>query len=405
MIEIEHSISFLPGKKVEFAAQQLRDGPMPTRAAAAATEAPFCTRHFANNAANSRLSGTLPDGRWQVKWSADLRSQPLSIVRAGDRIVCQWSGEWVLLDDAGKLIREDYCGKSPIVIDPNSRTFQLVTDSLSWQVRRLDSGELAFQNALPYTEDYSWPVLFRNGIRMLAFANVRPAFQHGPPEKGFSLLQMIELGMPLETDAGKLVRNLKRFETLHIGAENSRAAAENGIVTMASPNALVRFDSNLQVAGAFSGTFTPLQIALDEAGWSYLFAKIGASRAIWVVTPEGVRVAQWPMPIEVADLIQPPILGYDRRVYLLTSAQLVALDSQARLLWVKPVPGGSVGAGVTINGQVLVTGSKSLFAFQADGEYKELRKFEEVITTPPTYTSHHEILVGAGKRLHCLALA
>ena len=378
---------------------------MPARGAAVAAELPNCIRHFGNNAANSRFTGVLPEGRWQVKWSTELRSQPMSIVRAGDRIVCQWSGEWVLLDDAGKPIREDYCGKSPIVIDPNSRTFQLITSSLSWQVLRLDSGELAFQNALPYDENYSWPVLFRDGLRMLAFANVRPAFRHGPPEKGSSLLQMIELGMPMEIDAGKLVRNLKRFETLHISGENSRAAAENGIVTMAAPNALVRIDSNLQIAGAFSGTFTPLQIALDEAGWIYLFIKAGAERAIWIVTPEGLRVAQWPIPMEVADPIQPPILAYDRRIYLLTKAQLVALDAQARLLWVKPVPGGAVGAGVTMNGQVLVTGSKSLFAFQPDGEYKELRKFDETITSPPAYTSHHEILVGAGKRLYCLAPA
>jgi hypothetical protein len=407
LIEIQHSVSFLPSEKVNFAVNPLRDGPMPARTPAPAAEAPYCVRHYSSNAANSRLAGVLPEGQWSVKWSAGLRSEPLSIIRSGDRIVCQWSGEWFLFDGNGKQIREGYCGNSPVVIDPNPETFQLITDSLSWEVRRLDSGELAFRNALPYNEDYSWPVLFRAGTRLIAFANVRPAFQHGPREKGSSLLQLLELGMPIETDPGMLVRNLKRFETLQIGAESSRAAAENGFVAMAAPDVLVRFDSNLQVVGAFSGTFTPRQIAIDESDWIYLFATgavgTGGGKAVWVLTPAGVRVAAWSLPVEVADPIQPPILGYDRRIYLLTSAQLVALDPGARLLWVKPVPGGAVGAGVTIDGRVLVSSSRALLAFQPNGEYRELYKFEDSVTTPPVYTSHHEILVGAGKKLYCLA--
>lgn len=404
MIDIEHSSALLPAEKVSFTAQPLRDGPMPARPPAPAAEEPFCVRHFGSNAANSRLAGALPEGAWKVKWSAELPSAGASVLRSGERIICQWSGEWRLFDDAGKQLQDQYCGKSAIVIEERTPTFQLITDALGWEVRALATGEMMFQNALPYNETYSWPVLFRAGNRMLAFANVQPAFQHGPQEKSSAVLQMIEFAMPMQLDASKLVRNLKRFETLEIAAENSRAAAVGGMVTMAAPDILVRFDSDLKVAAAFSGKFTPTQISLDESGWACIFVKVDGARALWMVTPEGVRVANWSLPNELDDPIQPPILGYDRRMYLLTRSQLAAVDAQGRLLWMKLVPGGSVGGGVTVNGRVLVTSSTSVLAFAPDGEHVVLHRFEEPVGSPPIITSHHEILLAAGKQLHCLAV-
>lgn len=404
VIDIEHSSAALEGQKVLYSAQPLRDGPMPARPPAPSAEEPSCVRHFGSNAANSRLPGALPDGNWKVKWSAGLPSAGASAIRSGDRIICQWSGEWCLFDSAGKQIQDRYCGKSAIVMDERSQTFQLITDALGWEVRFLSNGEMVFQNALPFDVTYSWPVLFRAGNRMLAFANVQPAFRHGPPPKSSALLQMIELAVPIELDASKLVSNLKRFETLEIAAENSRAAAVNGVVTMAAPDLLMRFDPDLKVAAAFSGTFTPSQISLDESGWACLLVKAGGERALWMVTPEGVRVANWPLPRELDDPIQPPILGYDRRMYLLTRAQLAAIDAQGRTLWTKVVPGGAVGGGVTVNGRVLVTSLTSVLAFAPDGEHTVLHRFEEPVGSPPIITSHHEILLSAGKQLHCLAV-
>ena len=404
VIDIVHSSTTVTGQKLLYSAQPLRDGAPPSRPPAPAAEEPFLARHFGSNAANSRLPGVLPEGPWKIKWSTALSSEGASVIRAGDRIICQWSGQWRLYDSAGKQMQDRYCGKTPIVIDERSATFQLVTDALGWEVRTLSAGEMVFQNALPYDETYSWPVLFRNGSRMVAFANVQPAFRHGPPPKSSALLQLIELTAPMELDASKLVRNLKRFETLEIAAENSRAAAVNGSVTMAAPDGLLRFDSDLKLTAAFSGKFTPTQISLDESGWACIFVKVDGGRAVWMVTPEGVRVANWQLPKEVDDPIQPPILGYDRRMYLLTKAQLAAVDPQGRLLWTKVVPGGSVGGGVTVNGRVLVTSSTSLLAFTPDGEHTVLRRFDEPVSSPAIITSHREILLSAGKQLHCLAI-
>ena len=402
MIEMRRKVSLLPPQPVPVSPQPLRDGPMAERPAAAAAETPYYSRHYASNALDSRLPGVLGDGEWKTGWSAPTPAELLSIARVDRRIVCQWPGVWRLYASGGKQIQEDYCGQSPIVADPGSKAFQLITATSSWEVRLLETGELAFQNALPYDENYAWPVLFRTGNRMLAFASIRPAFRHGGQEKGSSLLQLMELATPVQTDASKLVQNLTRFESLAIGLENAIAAAEGDVVAVAAQGVLLLFDSSLQVKGAYAGDFAPHQMSLDESKWVYLVVESAGKKALWVVTPDGVRAASSAFPPELGDLVQPPILGFDRKIYLLSASRLAALTPRAQVLWIKEVPGGSTGAGVTVDGRVLVAAGSSVLAFDAAGAHRLLHQFDERITTPPVYTAHHEILVGAGAKLYCL---
>ena len=311
--------------------------------------------------------------------------------------------EFVVLNGAGHQILEDYSGRSPIAIDGRAKLFQLITSTSSWEVRHLSSGELAFRNALPYDENYSWPVLYRAGSRMLAFADIQPALRHSGQDKGSSLLQLIEVQTPIETDESKLVRNLARFEALQLSVESACAAAQNDTIAIAAAGVLALFDSTLKVTAALSMDFEPLFVSMDEAGWIYLSGASNRNRALWVLNPQGARTAAWTVPPDVADPFQPPILGYDHRVYLLTASQLVALGDRAELRWSKPVPGGALGAGVTVDGRVLVSAANALLAFDPSGGHKELHKFEDRITTPPVYTAHHEIVVGAGNKVYCLA--
>lgn len=405
MIDIQRQVSFTPAQPVEVKSEPIRDASLPSRGSVQAAESSEYARHFASNAAHSRLPGILPDAKWSVKWSAQLPSEPLSLLRAGQSILCQWMGMWRLYDSSGKQIAEDYCGQSPVVIDARAGMFELITDNLSWEARRLDNGELVFRNALPYSEDYAWPVLFRSGNRMLAFANIKAPFSHEAEEKGSSLIQLIELGSPLETDPGKLVKNLTRFETLRIKVENSRAAADRDTIVMAGPDVIASFGSELSVQRVATGSFTPIQLSLDESGWLHLFVESEGRKALWVLQPDLTRVATWTAPPDFGDLLQPPILGYDRRVYLLTRGALIAIDASGKLAWIRGVPGAAVAAGATINGQVLVSSSSELRAFRPDGESVSLYRFDGAITTPPTYTSHHEILVGAGRTIYCLTPA
>ncbi len=403
MIEIKRKAGLMPARPEPFTVQPLRETSAVDRPPAPAEELPFYERHLSSNASNARLPGILGDGEWTVKWSAGLPAEALSVIRAGDSILCQWPGMWRLLDAAGKPVHQDYSGRSPIVIDARAKNFQLITASLSWEVRNLSSGELLFRNALPYNENFTWPVLYRSGNRMLALADVQPAFRHGGQSDGSSLLQLIELQTPVQTDASKLVQNLARFESLEITAEPIFAAAHNDTIAVAAEGVLALFASTLTVTAAVSMDFAPLFISMDEAGWIYLSGRAHQDRVLWVLNPQGARTAAWTIPNQVADPIQPPILGYDRRVYLLSGSQLVALGNRAEPLWIKPVPGGADGAGVTVDGRVLVCAGNALLAFDAAGEHRELHRFEERITTPPVYTSQHEIVVGAGHNVHCLA--
>ena len=406
MIEIRRRVSFTTPQPVNLNPQPLREGNIAARPPSAAEEAPFAVRHFANNALNGRLAARLGNGSWGVRWSAALPSDPLAIVRGESHIVCQWPGAWRLFNTAGAQVSEGTSGQSPAVVDPRANTFQLITPALSWEMRHLNSGEIVYRNQLPYNQDYSWPVLFRSGNRMVAFASIRPGFGHAPVQPGSSLLQLIELGTPLETDPSGLVKNLKRFEALLISCADARAAASGETIAMAAPNVLALFDTGLQVKTVYTGEFTPLQMSMDESGWMYVVVGSSGSRSLWVVTPEGLKAAVWRFPSppsELGDVIQPPILGYDRRVYLLSRAELAALDGAGKLLWRKPVPGGATGAGVTMDGYVLVSASSAVLAFDPGGDHREIHRSNAPLTTPPVYTSQREIVVGGSKQLLLLA--
>jgi hypothetical protein len=398
VIEIKHSHGWLAANIVPFASQPLRDGPPPPRQATPAIESGVLVRHFGSNAANSRLPGVLPGGTWKVKWSAVLTSAGNSVIRADDRILCQ-SGEWWLFDATGKQLATQYAGPSPLVIDERTRTFQFIVHG--WQQRWLSNGEVVFENAVSSNERTFWPVLFRNGNRMIAFANVEPEYWNQPPGKSSAFIEMCELETPFRVDDNRNCR-LKGSETLTIAAENARAAAVNDLITMAAPDVLIRFDSDLKVVSAFTGHFIPKQISLDESGWACIYVEVDRRPALWLVTPEGVRVLNWPAPVELGEPIQAPIIGYDRRMYLLSKSHLVAVDPQGKTLWMKPVPSPAVGAGVTINGRVLVSAGAILLAYAPDGQASELLRFSEELTSPPIITSHHEILLCMGKKLHCL---
>jgi len=402
VIEIERNVALLPAEPVPVNPHPISDGQMPTRQAAQAEEQPFYARHFASNGAHSRLPGILGAREWKLKWSVELPAEALTIARSSSRILCQCGATWRLLDASGSQIVEDYSGQSPVVIDPKTNLFQLITMTQSWEVRRVDSGEIAFRNALPYDESYSWPVLFRTGNRMIACASMTPQFGHEERKPGFAIIQLIELGMPLDIDAGHRVHNLKRFESLRLNVEDIRVASENDVIAVASRNVLALIDTGLQVKAVLTGSFEPSQLSVDESGWMFLVVSTGGRSFLWILNPEGVRVGTWMMPPTTHAIIQPPILGYDRRIYLCGQTELAALDSQGHVLWTQTIPGESIGAGATIDGRVLLSTKDSVLSYRPDGEHSVLYRFSEPVSTPPVYTSHHEILVGAGSRLVCL---
>ena len=404
VIEIERNISLLPAQPVPVSPHPIGDGQMPARQAAKTEELPFYARHFASNGAHSRLPGVLGDRGWKLKWSAELPAKAVTIARSGSRILCQCGAMWKLFDAAGSLVREDYSGRSPVVIDPKTDLFQLITMTQSWEVRRMNSGEIAFRNALPYDESYSWPVLLRAGNRMIACARVTSPFGHEEQKPGFALIQLIELGTPIDIDPGQRVRNLKRFESLRLNVEDIRVVSENDVIAVAARDVLVLFDTGLQVKAVLTGSFEPTQLSMDESGWMYLVAGTGDGRLLWILTPDGARAATWTMLPTAGSPIQPPILGYDRRIYLCSRSELVALNPQGHSLWTQTIPGEAVGAGVTVDGRVLLSASDAVLSYKPDGEHTVLYRFNEPVATPPVYTSDHEILVGAGSRLFCLAL-
>ncbi len=365
-------------------------------------------RYLGSAAQNSRLQGVLGNRSWQIRWSYPaLPSTPATaILRKGNRILTQYQGGWTLLDAHGTRIASGTAGRGALSMDPHTNLFYLFSKAGAVEARQVTDGELQFQSALPYDESYAWPLVFRDSVRLVAFGNEMPVPSHQPVPPREAIVQLVQIGSPVQVDRFKLLKSVTRFESLHVLDPKLIAAASGDTVYAAGKNLVLLLSTALEVKAAYSGQFEPLLMSVDESGWMYIFAGMNGRRAVVVITPEGKQVQTILLNHEDESLELPPIVGYDHRIYLLTSASVVAYSPEGRLLWRRSMPGRIAGAGVTLDGTVLVTAGSQVSAVHPDGGLFPIFRFEgEELVTPPVYTSDHEILAGTRTHVYCLSPA
>ncbi|MCK6556315.1 hypothetical protein L6Q96_17305 [Candidatus Binatia bacterium] len=389
-----------------YAAQPLADSGAAARAPHTAPEADAYVRFLASPALNARLPGRLDAGKWAVRWRyiADPPAPTVAVLRAGDRVLVHAGGAWVLLNRDGVRIARGASGRGALFIDSGSATFYALTPASALEARQLSDGDLRFQNALPYSESFAWPLIVADAVRLVAMANQLPMMSHQLRRPDTSVVQLIELGSPLVVDEFKLLQSLTRFEALQIRDPELRFAAAGDLIAAAGRNLLLFLSTNLELKAAYIAEFQPVLMSMDEAGWVYPIVQTADGRALWVVTPEGKRVLRIALPGDAGNLVQPPVVGYDHRIYLLTKEAVTVYSPTGELLWRTPVPGGIVGGGITLNGMLLVTAGAAISALDPAGKLERLYRLDgESITTPPVYTAHREILVGTTRGVVALA--
>jgi hypothetical protein len=226
---------------------------------------------------------------------------------------------------------------------------------------------------------------------------------HPPVEPENSVIQIFELGSPVNIDPSKILMSVTRTEALWLNNPTLKTAVYGDTVVAALPNHLFHITAGLTVKAAYRAEFMPVHLSVDEGGYAYLVVDTPHGRDLWVVSPDGRREVEVPLPVEHRTLVMPPVAGYDHRIYLLTAALAVAFSPDGKRIRETVVPGGVTGAGVTIDGSLLVTAGNQVTAIHPDGEKVILyRAAGERITTPPVLTAHNEILFGAGRVVHCL---
>lgn len=389
-----------------YAAQPLVDGGGTARAPHAAPEADAYVRFLASPALNARLPARLAAGKWTVRWryTSDPPAPAVAVLRAGDRVLVHAGGAWVLLNRDGVLIARGASGRGALFIDAGAGIFYALTPASALEARQLSDGDLRFQNALPYSESFAWPLIAADAARLVAMANQLPMMSHQLRRPDTSVVQLIELGSPLVVDEFKLLQSLTRFEALQIRDPELRFAAAGDLIAAVGNNLILFLSTGLDLKAAYSADFQPVLISLDESGWLYLIVQTADGRALWIVTPEGKRVLRVPLPGDTGNLVQPPVVGYDHRIYLLTKEAVTGYSPTGERLWRTPVPGGIAGGGVTLDGMLLVTAGADIAAIDPAGKLERLYRIEgESITTPPVYTAHREVLLGTTRGVVALA--
>lgn len=389
---------------VEVRASDIRDGAGATRPAtpfAAGADVAFA---YGGLAANSRLPAMLGGERWKQRWTASLNGKfaPAFLLRDTSHILVQGRQIWELFDAGGKKIKDQRVANSCIYLDSRSGLFYFANQAAFLEARTLEAGQLRFSLALRFDAVFARVLVGRFGRRIVSVGVDQPRRSATPAPPDTAVIEFSEMGDRIELNSAGLVSSLTRAEALHLKTATVEAAANGDHLYFAVPGYLFRTTTDLQVEAAFSGSFEPRMLSVDEAGYMYLIAGTSGGAELWVVSPEGKRTARFFIAQDRGEPVGPPIVGYDHRIYLLTRSQAIALDPSGAVLWERPTGGAAAGAGITGDGRLLVSVGSELAVFEPDGTRHVLFTAGEPLLTPPILTSSGDLLAASAAKLYCL---
>lgn len=362
-----------------------------------------CPRPYLNEQLNSRLAYPLPPGVWAVRWQAELDEKfpARYVLEGGDRILVQTEYRWELFSSAGKPIASEFLGPGNVVLDARRGLVHCVDrDGMMASYRFADGKRDHY--FLPFGGDlFERTFVAKRGRRMViaAFERQRPDMVVMPEH---SAVEVVDLGDPPAVEREYLL-SAKREAVVEYPAAGLKAAMNEETLALAMRNRIVFTDLRLGPGAAFSDSFFPFALALDEADRAYLLAGDRVPRALWLLTPRGERVYSFEFPSDMQVPRRPPVIGYDHRAYVLTRDRVLAVSPEGKLAWERPAGAPIGGAAITANDWLLVAAGPALAAFDAQGQRRELRAFPgEQLLTPPVLTSDGDLLVASAKRLYRL---
>ena len=399
MIEIVKSTGQAEPPKVEYSAAPITDGSAPQQEPAAAATA--YTRAFSSPAQNSRTPGSVTSGKWSIHWQAPLDSEGAAVLFAGDRILVQRAGGWTLFDAKGKQIAEEAGGRAAITIDTNAGMFYSLGAGNSFQAIGLNDGVLRFAVPLGHNEAFAWPLLLRSGKRLVAVGTEQRMFSPKGLAPTKSLIQAIEVGSPAQLSPYKILLSVDSQTDLVFNDPRMAPVANGEVIWAVLPNLLVRTSPTQNIDGAWSDTFEPQFASADERGSLYLVVSIAERRELWIITPEGKRVARTELKPEHRTAFISPAVGYDHRVYITTPQLIAAFSPDGKHLWDCPIDGGIKGLSVTTDGKLVVAAGSRIHVVDSVGKSSELLDVGQAVTTPPVLTAQNELILATESKVIC----
>ena len=368
---------------------------------------PGVLRRYVNDRRNSRAGGTLdvaPNAVVDVRWKTELRSglEPYSVLAAGDRIVVHGPSLWMLLDTDGRTVASGPLGSSEIFMDPAHAMFFGANVAGLITGYKLSNGKSVFDISLNYGGKYERQLLARHDRMLLAVGVKQDVDPHGPPPEESSI-EVLNLGDPAAPRSWDQEGGPQPVNDLKAAARNMKAALTDDGVTLATRNRVFLANWNLDLLSAFTGDFSPVEIALDEAGNIYLTVARPGHQSLWLVTPQGELVYSFDLPPGVDLSGLPAVIGYDHTAYLLSGRQILSIATDGKLNWIRTTEGVISGAVATYDDLLLVSEGDSLTAWDAQGQRRVLYRFTgEQLAAAPALIGDGDLLLATQTRLYRL---
>jgi hypothetical protein len=365
-----------------------------------------CLRAFVNAQLNSRIPYPLGIDDWRIGWQQDIFAglYPSYVLESNNRILVHGLDRWQLFADDGKSIATGRIGQSSVFIDSAHPLFYLSDENGYIAARRLSDGGEEFVFHAYFGNDFRRSLLERKERRMLIVSIERPTDPHGRLTPNLSVIEVQDLGAPLNINADHILVSAKRQTNLMRDTINLQAALRGETLVLATDQRVYFADLDLKIDSVLQGEFTPLAMSLDEASRVYLLAQTKTEIELWLVTNDGKRLMSYVLPQDMRINPAPPIVGYNHRIYILGADRVLAISRNGSLAWVKSLKITHSSAVVTADDQLLVSDGNELIAFDEAGKRRVLHTFtDDVLTTPPVLTSSGEILVASERRLYSLS--
>ena len=405
MVVIEHQEGLYRGEKKPLATVPLQDASRTAPPRAAAVSAQVYPMHFANPGLNSRLPATLPQGPWRIRWQKPLgqHESPLSILRSADRIVVRFATSWLLFDNEGKAAGRGSVGPGAIYLDASPGLLYVPVQADILEGRRLADASLMFQTSISHGSTFVFPLIARSGNRMVVVGTEIERFSHTPRPATESTIEFKEFGKPFAVDEMGMLNSVTRGGTLRVNSPALLAAVQGDAIRFAVPNALASISTDLEVRSACAAKFTPKLMSVDEAGSQYLIVESGGRTSLWAVAPDCKRFINLVLDPRYGSLVAPPVIGYDHRIYLVSSSYALAVSPEGKVLWERETLATAAGAGISVDDKLLVSAGDTLAVLPDTGDLQILARFSgDRLLTYPVLTAHNQILVASKQNLYCL---
>jgi hypothetical protein len=310
---------------------------------------------------------------------------------------------WQLLDLAGAAVAHGGGVGSPVVLDADAARFQFVDADGAMTAHALADGAKLHFVLLAEGDVFARVFHLARGNRIVAVGVEKALDPHGHKKPERTFVERIDVGEPPRLGAGGVLLSATRPATLMLSTPRAVVAAGADRLVLAAANAIVTADLALEVQSVLSGAFEPVALSLDETGRAHLLADAGGRRSLWIVDPEGRRVAAFDLPEGASGPAAPPTIGHDHRVYLVASRRVLAVGADGVLAWEKPLRAASSGIAVTSDDRLLVCDGGELAAFDADGVRTLVYAAEgDTFKSPPAMAPDGSILIAGANSVHCL---